>query len=94
MTPSLCERVAAPLLELHRRTTPVAAVVILGCVALGVFGYGIASENYHVAWLGVLVTTIAWYGFLLSGCERLLAAKERELAALRQIMTKENRPDS
>lgn len=49
MKPTLCERVAAPLLVLHRKTTPVAAVVMLGGV--GLIGVGLAKGNAHVAWV-------------------------------------------
>lgn len=84
MTRTLCERIAAPLLELHRQTTPPAATVVLALVGLGVLGYGLATSHVHLSWGGALVAVVGWYGFLLSGCERLLAAKERELAGLRQ----------
>ena len=84
MTRTLCERIAAPLLELHRQTTPPAATVVLALVGLSVFGFGLATGHVHLSWGGALVAVIGWYGFLLSGCERLLAAKQRELEDLRQ----------
>ena len=83
MPRTLCEQVAAPLIELHRKTTSPAAVAVLGAVALSVFGFGLSTGNHHVIWFGVLLSVVAWYGFLLSGCERLLAAQERELEALK-----------
>lgn len=82
MPRTLCEHVAAPLLDLHRRTSSPAGMVGLEIVALGVTGYGIAAGNPHIVWGGALGAVVAWYGFLLSGCERLLAAKEQELHAL------------
>ncbi|MFM9965512.1 MAG: hypothetical protein ACKV2Q_30370 [Planctomycetaceae bacterium] len=84
MTRTLCEKVAAPLLELHRKTSSPTGMVFLELVALSVIGYGFANGNVHVIWLGVLGAAVSWYGFLLSGCERLLAAKEKELQALRE----------
>jgi hypothetical protein len=88
MKRTLCERVAAPLLKMHRKTTPPAATVVLGLIGLAVAGYGLAVGNPHVAWGGALVTVVGWYGFLLSGCEKLLAAKERELKALQEERTR------
>ncbi len=85
MTRTLCERIAAPLLELHRQTTPPAATVVLALAGLGVLGYGLATSHVHLSWGGALLAVVGWYGFLLSGCERLLAAKERELEGLRQV---------
>ncbi|MDB5341158.1 MAG: hypothetical protein JWN70_6777 [Planctomycetaceae bacterium] len=84
MAHTLCERVAAPLLELHRKTTSPAAVGVLALVALSIIAYGLSVGNHHVIWLGVLLTVTAWYGFLLSGCERLLAAKDNEIRALQR----------
>lgn len=84
MTRTLCERIAAPLLELHRKTTPPAATVVLALAGLSVLGYGLATSHVHLSWGGALVAVVGWYGFLLSGCERLLAAKERELKGLRE----------
>lgn len=83
MQPTVCERVAAPLLTLHRKTTSPIAVVVLGVVALGIVGYGLAGANHHMAWFGALLAIVSWYGFLLSGCERLLAARDRQIAELR-----------
>lgn len=82
MPQTLCERVASPLLKLHRKTTSPAAVGVLAVVALSIVGYGLSTGNHHVIWFGVLLTVTSWYGFLLSGCERLLAAKDREISAL------------
>jgi hypothetical protein len=81
---TLCERVAAPLLEIHRKTTSPNAVVLLGVVAVTVVGYGGFIANYHVMWAGVVLAVVSWYGFLLSGCERLLAAKDRRIEELEQ----------
>jgi len=41
-------------------------------------GYGVIAGNCHLAWLGGLGVVVAWYGFLLHGCDRLLAAREAE----------------
>ena len=84
MPSTLCERIAAPLLDLHRKTTPVLAVVLLGAVAASSVAYGVLIGNHHIAWGGALVTVVAWYGFLLSGCERLLTAKDQRIMALEQ----------
>jgi hypothetical protein len=84
MSQSLCECIAAPLLDLHRRTSSPTGMLCLELVALGVIGYGVSVSNPHVIWVGVLGAVVSWYGFLLSGCERLLAAKEKELQALQQ----------
>lgn len=78
---SICERIAEPLLRIHRNTTPVWAVAVSAIVGLGVIGYGLNVGNRDIAWVGVLVVVTSWYGFLLSGCERLLAAKDAELSA-------------
>lgn len=78
---TICERIAEPLLRIHRNTTPVWAVVVSAVVGLGVIGYGLNVGNRDIAWVGVLVVVTSWYGFLLSGCERLLAAKDAELSA-------------
>lgn len=78
---TICERIAEPLLRIHRNTTPVWAVVVSAIVGLGVIGYGLNVGNRDIAWVGVLVVVTSWYGFLLSGCERLLAAKDAELSA-------------
>lgn len=83
MSRTLCERVAAPLLELHRKTTSPAMVVVLAFVAAGVSSYGLFIRNDHITWLGVVLLVTAWYGFLLSGCERLLAEKDREIERLK-----------
>ncbi len=83
MPQTLCERVASPLLELHRKTTSPVAVGVLAVIALSIVGYGLSIGNPHFIWFGVLLTVTSWYGFLLSGCERLLAAKDREISALR-----------
>lgn len=80
---SICERIAAPLLEMHRKTTPVWAVAVSGLFGLGILAYGLSLGNNNIAWIGVLVGITSWYGFLLSGCERLLAAKDAELHAAR-----------
>ena len=40
MPQTLCERVAAPLLDLHRRTSSQTGMVCLEVVALSVIGYG------------------------------------------------------
>jgi hypothetical protein len=77
MSQSLCERVAAPLLELHGRTTPLAATVALALVGLGLAIYGLSTSHVHLAWGGALLAVVGWYGFLLSGCARLLAKKEQ-----------------
>ena len=82
MPQTLCERVAAPLLDLHRRTSSPTGMVCLEVVALGIIGYGFSTANPHIMWFGVLGAVVSWYGFLLSGCERLLAAKDKELQAL------------
>jgi lipopolysaccharide export LptBFGC system permease protein LptF len=84
MSQTFCERVASPLLELHRKTTSPAAVGVLALFALSVVGYGLSAGNHHVIWFGVLLALTSWYGFLLSGCERLLAAKDREISALQK----------
>lgn len=84
MTPTICERVAAPLLELHRKTTSPAAVVVLGAVAISIIACGLFAGNHHIAWGGAVLAVVSWYGFLLSGCERLLAAKDRQIEALQQ----------
>ena len=47
---------------------------------MAIVGYGLAVANHHVTWLGVVLTVVSWYGYLLSGCERLLAAKDRQIA--------------
>lgn len=80
--PTLCERVAAFLLEIHRKTTPVAAIVLLGVAALSAAAYGFLVGNHHVMWGGSLVTVVSGYGFVLSGCERLLAARDRRIDVL------------
>jgi hypothetical protein len=85
MSLTLCERVAAPLLEIHRKTTSPTAVVVLGVVAVSVIGYGACIWNHHVMWAGVVLAVVSWYGFLLSGCERLLAAKDLQIAALERL---------
>ncbi|MES2789235.1 MAG: hypothetical protein V4719_06405 [Planctomycetota bacterium] len=82
MPQTLCERVASPLLELHRKTTSPVAIGVLAVVALSIVGYGLSADNHHVIWFGMLLTVTSWYGFLLSGGERLLAAKDKEISAL------------
>ena len=82
MPQTLCEQIAAPLLDLHRRTSSPTGMACLEVVALSVVGYGFSVANPHIIWFGVLGAVVSWYGFLLSGCERLLAAKEKELQAL------------
>ncbi len=82
MPQTLCERVAAPLLLLHRKTTSPVAVGVLAAVGLSIVGYGQSKGNPHVVWFGVLLTVVSWYGFLLSGCERLLTAKDKEILSL------------
>lgn len=82
MPQTFCEQVAAPLLKLHRKTTSPTGVGLLALVALAIIGYGLSIGNPHAIWFGVLLTVTSWYGFLLSGCERLLAAREREIKAL------------
>lgn len=84
MPPTLCERVAAPLLELHRKTTSPITVFVLGVVAVSIIAYGFFTENHHVMWGGAILAVVSWYGFLLSGCERLLAAKDRQIEALKR----------
>lgn len=84
MSPTLCERVAAPLLDLHRKTTSPTMVMILGIVALAICGYGLSTRHIHVSWFGAMLLVVSWYGFLLSGCERLLAAKDREISDLKR----------
>ena len=81
---TLCERVAAPLLELHRKTTSPTAVGLLGAVALSIIAYGVFVASHDVTWAGVALAVVSWYGFLLSGCERLLAAKDRRIEELEQ----------
>jgi len=78
---TICERIAEPLLRIHRNTTPVWAVGVSAIVGLGVIGYGLNVGNRDITWVGLLVVVTSWYGFLLSGCERLLAAKDAELSA-------------
>jgi len=90
---SICERIAAPLLEMHRKTTPVWAVAVSGLFGLGILGYGLSLGNHDIAWIGVLVGVTSWYGFLLSGCERLLAAKDAELHAARTGAARRTEPD-
>jgi|GEM_PF-5079921 len=92
MPSTLCERIAAPLLDLHRKTTPVLVVVLLGAVAASAMAYGFLVGNHHIAWGGALVTVVAWYGFLLSGCERLLAAKDQRIMALEQQVARKAEP--
>lgn len=92
MPSTLCERVAAPLLDLHRKTTPVLAVVGLGAAAVSAMAYGFLAGNHHIAWGEALVTVVAWYGFLLSGCERLLAAKDQRIEALEQQIARKAEP--
>ena len=93
MPSTLCERIAAPLLDLHRKTTPVLAVVLLGAAAASTMAYGVLVGNHHIAWGGALVTVVAWYGFLLSGCERLLTAKDQRIMALEQQLARKAEPD-
>lgn len=92
MPSTLCERVAATPLDLHRKTTPVLAVVVLGAAAVSAMAYGFLIGNHHIARGGALVTVVAWYGFLLSGCERLLAAKDRRINALEQQVARKAEP--
>lgn len=92
MSRSLCERVTAPLLELHRKTTPVAAVVMLGAIGGSVLSWGCLLGNPHVAWPGVVIMVVASYGFLLCGCVRLLAAKEAELHEYRSLARRNEWP--
>ena len=82
MRSTLCERLAAPLLDLHLKTTPVPAVVVLGAAAASAMCHGLLVGNHDIAWGGALVTVVAWYGFLLSGCGRLLAARDRRIDEL------------
>ncbi len=88
MPSTLCERIAAPLLDLHHKTTPVFAVVVLGAAAVSAMAYGFLVGNRDIAWGGALVTVVAWYGFLLSGCGRLLAAKDQRIDALEQQLAR------
>ncbi|MDX1962512.1 MAG: hypothetical protein SFX18_05120 [Pirellulales bacterium] len=89
MPPTLCERIAAPLLELHRKTTPLFAIILLGAAALSIIGYAWFVGNLHLMWGGVVLAVVSWYGFLLSGCERLLSAKEERIGLLeRQLALK------
>ena len=88
MPSTLCERIAAPLVDFHHRTTPVIAVVVIGVVAASAMGYGCLAGNRDIAWGGALVTVVAWYGFLLSGCGRLLAAKDRRIDALEEQLAR------
>lgn len=83
-SPTLCEQIADPLLKLHRRTTSTAAIGVLAVAALSMTGYGMSVGNHHIVWAGVVLIVVSWYGYLLSGCERLLAAREREIAALKK----------
>ena len=69
---SLCERVAEPLLNLHGKTTPPAATVLLGATGLCAAVYGLNTGSRDTAWAGVLICVVAWYGFLLCGCFRLV----------------------
>ena len=72
MKQTLCERVAEPLLNLHGKTTPPAATVVLGVAGLCVAGFGIVNSSRDSVWIGVIIAVIAWYGFLLCGCYRLV----------------------
>ncbi len=80
MNLSLCEKVAAPVLVLHRRTSSPVGTAVLAAAAAGLACVGFLVGNYHLAWLGGLSVVVAWYGFLLHGCDRLLAAKDVDLA--------------
>ena len=78
MSRSFCERVAAPVLVLHRKTSSPVGTAVLAAAAAGLGGYGLLAGNHHLAWLGGLGVVVAWYGFLLHGCNRLLTAKDAE----------------
>jgi hypothetical protein len=78
MRRSLCERVALPVLALHRKTSSPTGTVVLAAAAAVLGGYGLAVGSCNLAWLGGLFVVIGWYGFLLHGCDRLLAAKEAD----------------
>jgi hypothetical protein len=80
MSRSLCEKVAAPVLDLHRKTSSPLGTAVLAGAAAGLACTGLIVGNHHLAWLGGLAVVVAWYGFLLHGCDRLLAAKDAELA--------------
>ena len=69
---------AAPVLALHRKTSTPLGTGVLAAVAAGLGGYGLVAGNHHLAWLGALGVVVAWYGFLLHGCDRLLAARDAE----------------
>jgi hypothetical protein len=69
--------VALPVLALHRKTSSPAGTVVLAAAAAALGGYGLAVGNHDLAWLGGLGVIIGWYGFLLHGCDCLLAAKDR-----------------
>jgi hypothetical protein len=81
MSRSLCEKVAVPVLDLHRRTSSPVGTAVLAAAGAGLACTGLVADNHHLAWLGGLVVVIAWYGFLLHGCDRLLAAKDAGLAS-------------
>lgn len=72
MKQTLCERMAEPLLRIHGKTTPPAATVLLGVVGICIGGFGIVNGHRDLAWAGALIAVVAWYGFLLCGCYRLV----------------------
>lgn len=76
---SLCERVAEPLLRLHGKTTPPSATVLLGAVGLCIVAYGLVVGVRDFAWIGAIVAVIAWYGFLLCGCYRLVEGNDESI---------------
>jgi hypothetical protein len=65
--------VAKPVLALHRRTSSPIGTAVLAAFGAGVAGYGLLSSNLHLVWLGGLVVVVGWYGFLLHGCDRMIA---------------------
>ncbi len=72
MNRPLCERVAEPLLNLHGKTTPPLATIMLGIAGASGVVYGVSTDHRDLAWASLVVTVVAWYGFLLCGCYRLV----------------------
>lgn len=72
MNRPLCERVAEPILNLHGKTTPPLATIMMGVVGASGVVYGVSTGYRDLAWASLVVTVVAWYGFLLCGCYRLV----------------------